>query len=419
MNFSSIIEILLQHQNSLPEYENLHQFTTLFYQYWQQLGCLVQQQLIQSKIENLEAQYKFPRTKKKKKYYTPLGEMVVQRRGYQTPDGINFKADNELGLPQEKWLPSVLELGSALGVSSEFPNAHKLWQKWTNIEITEKTLANQVEKIGNKLQEEEFILSPKLEEKKRLSTDISKEEIIYVGVDGVMTPLNQKQGYKEAKVGVVFYKKDHEKKNKRGIVREKEYIATLESRDKFREQINKLYQQVSKQKKHQTVVIGDGAHWIWEMASQSYPNAIQILDFYHLSEYIWKVAKTAYINNEEQQKNWVNNQQDLLKKSQWEKVINNCQKIKGKRQELREALQNLQRYITNNIPRIDYQKYLEMGLMIGSGVVESSNRRVVTQRLKQAGMHWSKKGAEGVMALRASYLSSSARWSNFWQSQCV
>lgn len=57
--------------------------------------------------------------------------------------------------------------------------------------------------------------------------------------------------------------------------------------------------------------------------------------------------------------------------------------------------------------------------MIGSGVVESSNRRVVTQRLKQAGMHWSKKGAEGVMALRASYLSSSARWSNFWQSQCV
>ena len=55
--------------------------------------------------------------------------------------------------------------------------------------------------------------------------------------------------------------------------------------------------------------------------------------------------------------------------------------------------------------------------MIGSGVVESSNRRVVTQRLKQAGMHWSKLGAEGVMALRAVYLSSSNRWSNFWQAR--
>jgi hypothetical protein len=241
MDFSLIIEILLQQQDSLPNYENLYQFTTSFYQYWQELGRLIQQQLVQSRIEKVEAKYKFPRTKKKKKYYTPNGEMVIKRRGYQTSDGIKFRADSELGLPQEKWLPSVLELASALGVSSEFPNAHKLWQQWTNIEITEKTLANQVEKIGNKLQEEEFIAERKLEEKKTLSTDISSEEIIYLGVDGVMTPLNQKQGYKEAKVGVVFYKKDHEKEKKRGRVRHKEYIATLKSRDEFIVQINQLY----------------------------------------------------------------------------------------------------------------------------------------------------------------------------------
>ena len=71
--------------------------------------------------------------------------------------------------------------------------------------------------------------------------------------------------------------------------------------------------------------------------------------------------------------------------------------------------------MTNNRTRIDYKRYLKEGLMIGSGVVESSNRRVVTQRLKQAGMHWSKSGAEGVMALLAVYLSNSNRWSNFWQ----
>ncbi len=418
MDFSLIIEILLQQQDSLPEYENLYQFTTSFYQYWLNLGRLVQQQLIQSEIEKVETKYKSPRTKKKKKYYTPLGEMLTIRRGYQTNDGIKFKADSELGLPTEKWLPSVLELASALGVSSEFPNAHKLWQKWTNIKITEKTLANQVEKIGNKLQEEELKSERKLEEKKTLSTDISNEEIIYVGVDGVMTPLNQKQGYKEAKVGVIFYKKDHQKKNKRGIVRQKEYIATLKSRDEFIGQVNQLYQQVSENKKHQTVVIGDGAHWIWEMANNDYPNAIQILDFYHLSEYIWKVAK-SYTNNEEKQKTWVNTQQQLLKKSLGKTVIDNCEKIRRKKQDLTENINKLIGYINNNKPRIDYQKYLEMGLMIGSGVVESSNRRVVTQRLKQAGMHWSKKGAEGVMALRASYLSSSSRWSNFWQSQCV
>ena len=75
------------------------------------------------------------------------------------------------------------------------------------------------------------------------------------------------------------------------------------------------------------------------------------------------------------------------------------------------SITNLERYLSNNQSRIDYQTYLKAGLMIGSGVVESSNRRVVTQRLKQAGMHWSARGAEGVMALRSAYLSNSNRWS--------
>ncbi|NJL20796.1 MAG: hypothetical protein HC895_08270 [Leptolyngbyaceae cyanobacterium SM1_3_5] len=51
-----------------------------------------------------------------------------------------------------------------------------------------------------------------------------------------------------------------------------------------------------------------------------------------------------------------------------------------------EAGEALVRYLTNHQSRIDYQRYLKMGLMIGSGVVESSNRRIITQHLKQAGM---------------------------------
>ncbi len=60
MDFSIIIETLLQQQDSLPNYEDLYQFTTSFYQYWLNLGRLVQQQLMQSEIEKVESQYKFP-----------------------------------------------------------------------------------------------------------------------------------------------------------------------------------------------------------------------------------------------------------------------------------------------------------------------------------------------------------------------
>jgi hypothetical protein len=72
-------------------------------------------------------------------------------------------------------------------------------------------------------------------------------------------------------------------------------------------------------------------------------------------------------------------------------------------------------YLSNNQNRIDYQRYRQQGLMIGSGVVESSNRRIVTVRLKQSGMFWSKFGAEAVMTLRACYLSSSKQWQDFWR----
>ena len=98
-------------------------------------------------------------------------------------------------------------------------------------------------------------------------------------------------------------------------------------------------------------------------------------------------------------------------------MIQNSFQLKRKKQDLIKAITDLERYLTNNQSRIDYQSYLKAGLMIGSGVVESSNRRVVTQRLKQAGMHWSVTGAEGVMALRAVYLSNSNRWLNFWSSE--
>ena len=209
------------------------------------------------------------------------------------------------------------------------------------------------------------------------------------------------------------------KKNKgqRGLIRKREYVATLKSRTQFRQSVYQLYHQIVGATRPTTVVIGDGAHWIWEMSQEQFPGSIEILDFFHLSEYVWAVAKVAYPKLEQHQKDWVKTQQQLLKQSQWRTVIQNCHQLKGKKADLITAINNLERYLHNNQTRIDYQAYLQAGLMIGSGVVESSNRRVVTQRLKQAGMHWSKTGAEGVMALRAVYLSSQDRWSSFWSVQ--
>ena len=327
--------------SSLPDWDNLEDFVQEFQTMWLELGQTVQQNLVQQKIEEKEAQYpqeQGARTKRKKRYYTPLGEMVLKRRVYLTETGLKIKVDQDLGLPSEKWLPQVLELACALGVTSEFPNAHQLFSKWTRIEITEKTLANQVENAGNKLQNSEFILEGKPNKQERKEKELSAEKI-YVGVDGVMTPLNQKQGYKEAKVGVIFWQKAHQKKKgKRGVVRQREYVATLKSRAEFRERVCQLYQQIVNPKTPQIIVIGDGAHWIWDMAREEFPGCWEILDFYHLSEYVWSVAKAGYPSKEEAQQNWVKEQQKLLKQSPWQQVIINSHQFRSKRKDSPQAI---------------------------------------------------------------------------------
>jgi Uncharacterised protein family (UPF0236) len=215
--------------------------------------------------------------------------MKVKRRVYPTENGLEIKVDRELGLPREKWCPQTLELACALGINSEFPNSHRLFRQWTRIELTSKTLASTVEKVGNKLQESEFNGSPTESENPEISS-----ERIYVGVDGVLTPLNQKQGYKEAQVGVIFWEKDRQKKKGgRGKIRAREYVATLKPREAFRERVRQLYQKIVQKKKPQTPILGDGAPWIWEMASEQFPGSLEILDFYHLSEYVWQVTPST------------------------------------------------------------------------------------------------------------------------------
>ncbi len=282
MDLKSIFEQIELTQHQLPQWQDLNQFVGEFNLFWRQLGNLLQQQLVQAQIEQTEADYQGARTKRPKRYYTPLGEMVIQRRVYPTDNGLEVKVDKLLGLPEQKWLPQVLELACALGVSSEFPNAHQLFVQWTGIEISDKTLANQVEATGNLLALSELDLETKsnLNTKTASNCEPSKgENVLYVGVDGVMTPLNNNQGYKEAKVGVIFWSFDHQKiKRKRGVIRKREYVATLKSRSQFRQTVCQLYHRLVGEARPTTVVLGDGAHWIWDMASEQFPGSIEMLD---------------------------------------------------------------------------------------------------------------------------------------------
>jgi len=163
------------------------------------------------------------------------------------------------------------------------------------------------------------------------------------------------------------------------------------------------------------VFLGDGASWLWNIAETRFPRAVQILDFWHALEYVGKVAQEIFGEKEKEKRQWLSVRAQEMKNSAWSRVHAALESV---RRQAPEAVANAVRYFGNHASRIDYARYLKQGFCIGSGLAESSCKRLVTQRLKGSGMHWSEKGAQVICALRCLLLG--GEWDafvKFWNRQ--
>jgi hypothetical protein len=147
------------------------------------------------------------------------------------------------------------------------------------------------------------------------------------------------------------------------------------------------------------VVVGDGAEWIWNRASM-FVRRCEILDFWHALEHAWAFAQLRYGEGSAQADAWVHAIAEDLRAGKVQEVIGRLKRLRPKTQELREGLQALIRYYSENAGRMRYDDYLRLGYGIGSGAVESAHKQVVHARFRQAGMRWSEAGARRLLALR-------------------
>lgn len=150
--------------------------------------------------------------------------------------------------------------------------------------------------------------------------------------------------------------------------------------------------------------VADGSHWLWRVAEQYFGSAVQILDWYHLVEHVHKAAKLVYGEGTDQGKQWSEELKNQLWQGRGAAALDlvNAERAKVRSPTKREALQELATYLENNLSRIDYPRYRQLGLPIGSGQVEAQCKTLVGARCKQAGMrNWTYDGAEGILRMRA------------------
>jgi hypothetical protein len=237
-----------------------------------------------------------------------------------------------------------------------------------------------------------------------------KNGILYIEADGaaVNTRMKNEDGssWRENKLGIVFssdniYSWTNHKGEKQRQINKREYVSYLGSALEFKKHLFYCALKNGYGKYCKTILISDGATWIRNMREELFPDAQQILDYYHLCENVNTFAKYLFGAEPSQYSPWANEICTLLKASKWVEVLDDLRN----RRKPSLCPVDLNGYIYNNIDNIDYAKYIEAGYFIGSGAIESGNKSVLQHRLKQAGMRWNVDTAQYLLTLRAKYKS--------------
>jgi hypothetical protein len=148
------------------------------------------------------------------------------------------------------------------------------------------------------------------------------------------------------------------------------------------------------------VIVGDGAEWIWHRATL-FAHRCEILDFWHAMEYAWTYARLQFGEGSRRAELWTGRLAADLKAGHVHDVIARLQTLHPRAPDAAAAREAVVRYYTTHAHRMRYDDYLRCGYGIGSGAVESAHKQVVHARLRQAGMRWSVRGAQHLLALRA------------------
>ncbi len=151
------------------------------------------------------------------------------------------------------------------------------------------------------------------------------------------------------------------------------------------------------------VFVCDGATWIWKLVSHYYPNAIQIVDWYHAEDRLKRIAEEA-CSSPEERRTWLEKVTENLWQGKVEFVMEACQSLSKKSNLAKQAVT----YFSNNIERMRYAQFRAAGYLIGSGVIESGCKQIVTRRLKLPGAQWNLDGAILTAKARCAWLS--GRW---------
>lgn len=343
-----------------------------------------------------------------KYYQTPYGEVQVRRHVYQTSKGgptycpLEYNARIIL-TSTPRFASQVSHKASeaaAATVAEDLSVNH-------NRQVAKALVQRLTETVSTVVQAKEEDWSYQI-------PNIEEDDVktISIGLDGTCL-LMCESAYRQAMVGTIaLYDAEGKRQHTMYVAAAPEY-----GKEEFKE---RLLREIERTKqlypKAYRIGIADGATDNWELLEKHTHK--QILDFYHATEYLTKVADSMFTSSKER-KAWLNERCHQLKhkKGAAMNILNELKRFKDKAVKNKglESIDTAMTYFKNNNKksRMNYAQSVLANQPIGSGVTEAACKTIVKQRLCQSGMRWKEKGVKVILSLRT-LVKSTGRWSQFW-----
>jgi Uncharacterised protein family (UPF0236) len=344
------------------------------------------------------------------------------------PCGVGqFPVDAELDIENTEFSPGVRRMQALVGQEAPFDHGREQLKVLAGLEVTTKSVERNAEVIGADIAQRQ-----QAEIHKALQLDLpvvagETIPILYAQMDATGIPVVKKETVgrqgkqddqpahtRDVKLGCVFSQTTWDKEGY--PIRDPDsttYTGAIETAEEFG---RRLYAEAWKRgwsRALRKVVMGDGAEWIWNLASLHFPDAIQIVDLYHARQNLWEVARKLCPNDPGRQKAWMKMHQSLLDRGKIEKLVGILRSIESDNPEVAEKIRTEADYFERNAERMRYPKFRRQHLFVGSGVIEAGCRTVVGARLKRSGMFWTVRGANAILALRCCHLN--GEFEDYWE----
>jgi hypothetical protein len=360
-----------------------------------------------------------------KGFQTVLGLVILERAYYHCPAcGRGFcPRDQTLGLDRSMLSPGVTRMVGQVAARASFAESSELLEELAGLRVAAKHVERAAEALGREIADDERC---------GVVVTTASAPTLYLGVDGTGVPMRaselegrpgkQPDGSaktREAKLCTVWSAEAHDPDGKPvrdlGSISYSAAIESAASRDTDREPsafAARVVREATRRgfdQARRRVVIGDGAAWIWKLANEQFPGAIQIVDRCHAKQKLNEVAKVIYGPTSELGTLWAQIRKDELDAGDVDAIVHELTPYVSHHDEARLCRD----YLEHNRDRLTYPAFEAQGLCTTTAVVEAGCKITVGTRLKRSGMHWTVHGANAILALRCSILS--RRFDDFWR----